>query len=390
MRPIAVFAALSVSLASCAPQPSSSLSGEESRRALLAHFVDVTALPLLDTLEQQAGSLALAAAGLEASAGADSTARAAARTAFATLNVTWQQLEVMHLGPAGAPPTFSKGQSLRDGIHSWPSVSPCSVDQQVMQNRMAEAGWASSRLVNVVGLHALDYLLFDADVDNACPDAASINAEGTWTALGASEVTARRAVYARVLADDLLAKATALRRSWLDDFGRELTTAGDSGSSFATAQQALDQLYAALFFVELTTKDRKLAVPAGLHIDCPAAVCPQLTESPFSQLSLANIEHNLRGARLVYAGTGDDGVGFDDLLVGAGHDDVAGDMLQKLDTAIAATTAFTGTLEDALVTEPQRVIELHGLVKAFGDELKSTMPSLLGLRVPDEGAGDND
>jgi hypothetical protein len=29
-------------------------------------------------------------------------------------------------------------------------------------------------------------------------------------------------------------------------------------------------------------------------------------------------------------------------------------------------------------------------VKGFTDELKGTLPSLLGLRVPDEGAGDND
>jgi len=134
-------------------------------------------------------------------------------------------------------------------------------------------------------------------------------------------------------------------------------------------------------------------VPAGLHVDCTATVCPELTESPFARLSLQHIHHNLIGARLVFVGSndaGDDGIGFDDLLAAAGHDAAAVDMVGKLDAAITATTTFEGTIEDALVTEPQRVIELHAAVKTFTDELKGTLPSLLGLRVPDEGAGDND
>jgi predicted lipoprotein len=394
MRTPAVFLFLAAAtLAVGCPQQPTPPAGEDERRAFLARLVDETALPHLERLETQAGALVDATVALEATGGNDSGARATARDALATLQTTWQQLEVLQLGPAGSPATFTGGQGLRDGIHSWPQVSPCSADQQVVLNRMAEAGWAGTRLVNVLGLHTLEYLLFRADAENACPAAASINADGTWAALGEAEVIARRATYARVLADDVLAKVRALRGAWTGSFGESLKTAGEEGSVFSTAQQALDEVYAALFFAELKTKDRKLAVPAGLHVDCTGAVCPELTESPFARLSLQHIHHNLLGARLVFVGqngAGDDGIGFDDLLAGAGHNGAAVDMVGTLNAAIAATTAFQGTIEDALVTEPQRVVDLHAAVKGFTDALKGTLPSLLGLRVPDEGAGDND
>lgn len=390
-------AALALALAAASvvtgcPQRPTPPAGEDERRVFLTRLVDETVLPHLERLETQAGTLVDTTAALEATGGSDDAARAAAREALTALQATWQELEVVQLGPAGSPATFTGGQGLRDGIHSWPQVSPCSADQQVVQNRMTEAGWAGTRLVNVLGLHTLEYLLFRPDTENACPAAASINADGTWAGIGDAEVIARRATYARVLADDVLAKVRALRGAWTGGFAESLKSAGE-GSTFTSAQQALDEVYAALFFAELKTKDRKLAVPAGLHVDCTAAVCPELTESPVARLSLQHIHHNLRGARLVFVGendAGDNGVGFDDLLASAGHDAAALDMVGKLDAAIAATTAFEGTIEEALTTGPQRVVDLHAAVKTFTDELKGTLPSLLGLRVPDEGAGDND
>lgn len=395
---------VSVFVVTGCPQASAPPAGEAERRAFLASLTDSVMLPHLERLEIQAGALVDATTALEATSGTDDAARATAREALATLQTTWQALEVMHIGPAGSPATYSGGQGLRDGINAWPQVSPCGADQQVVQNRMTEPGWAATRLVNVVGLHTLEYLLFLDDTTNACPAAASINNDGTWAALGDAEVTARRALYARVVAEDVLAKVQTLRAAWVNSFAEQLRTAGEEGLLFSTAQQAVDEVYAAVFFAELVTKDRKLAVPAGLHVDCEASVCPERTESPYARLSLAHIRDNLRGARLVVAGSdagngdgdgdgdddGRDGVGFTDLLAHAGHAAAAANLINTLDTAIAATTSFEGTIEDALVTEPQRVIDLHTAVKAFTDELKGTVPSLLGLRVPDEGAGDND
>jgi predicted lipoprotein len=403
---LAPVVALVACAASCAPSTTTVPPGEDARRVVLGRLVDAVVLPRLALAEERAAVLVDAAVALDASAGADDGARAAAREAFAALQAVWQQLEVVQVGPAGAPTTFTGGAGLRDGIHSWPQVSPCGVDQQVVQNTFTEPGWAAARLVNVVGLPALEALLFRDDDDNACPEAASINAEGTWAALGSPTIVARRATYARVVAEDVLARLRALRAAWTGGFAEGLRTAGVAGSPFPTAQQALDEVYAALFFVELVTKDRKLAVPAGLHVDCAAAVCPERTESPWARLSLRHVEHNLRGARAVLRGLdGDVGVaagddvhavddaadrGMDDLLRDAGHGAAADAIVARLDEAIAAVAGFDGSLEDALVSEPERARALFSTVKAFTDELKGTLPSLLGLRVPDEGAGDND
>ena len=105
------------------------------------------------------------------------------------------------------------------------------------------------------------------------------------------------------------------------------------------------------------------------------------------------MQENLRITRRIFAGidrNGGDGVGFDDLLNDAGAADLATTMLANLDLAIAASEGFDGTFEDALATEPERIHGVYDAVKIFTDDFKSTLASTLGLRVPDEGAGDND
>jgi predicted lipoprotein len=389
---VVVIASLSTS---CAPPAAGVPAGEDARRAMLARLAEHAVLPLLADLESAAQTLVETTAALDDAAGQNDDRRADARAALAAVQATWQQLEVMHAGPAGAPTTFTGGLGLREGIHSWPLVSRCGADQQTALGRFTDDGWARGRTVDVLGLHTLEYLLFRADAGNDCPAAASLNDSGTWAALGDDVVVARRATYARVVAEDVREKIVAMRRAWTSDFAQTLAKAGLSGSSFSTAQQALDEVYAALFVVDLATKDKKIGVPAGLHVDCAADVCPSLTESPTAHLSLAHIEANLRGARVVLTGSGvgdedEDGPGFDDLLKDAGHDDAATTLVQRLDDALAATRGLGGTLEQVLVTDPARARELYAVVQRFTDELKSTLPSLLGLRVPDEGAGDND
>jgi predicted lipoprotein len=380
-------------LSACRPSTTAPPPGESIRREFTEHLVSGFVEPRLQALVDRATALVDATTALDRSGGTDAAARTAARDALVALQETWQQLEILQLGPAGAPTTFTGGAGLRDGIHSWPQTSPCGADQQIVQNRFADAGFIAGRLPNVLGLHTLEYLLFRDDDNNACPESASINADGRWAAISADDIRARRATYAWLVADDVRSKAITLQAAWRDGYANALQTAGTAGSSFATAQQALDEVYAALFVVELVVKDRKLAVPAGLRVDCEGVACHALTESPYAHLSHQHVANNLRGAALVFTGTNDegvDGVGFDDLLREGGHDDVANDMVAAVNAAVAAAEGFSGTFEDVLPVEPARVVAVHDTVKVFTDGLKTELPSLLGLRVPDEGAGDND
>jgi uncharacterized protein len=386
--------ALVAGAAAC-PPPGTPPPGESERRAFTTRLAQGIVVPQLQAFATQSEALRVAAQAWSATAGAGANEREAARQAWRDAMRTWQRLEVVQLGPAGSPTAFVGGQGLREGIYSWPQVNPCGVDQQLVLNEFTQPGWAAARLPNVLGLAALEYVLFVEGPDNVCPGAASINRDGTWQALSFEQVVARRAGYAAVVAGDVAARAALLRDAWTGGFAEALSKAGEPGSPFATAQQAVDEVYAALFFVELRTKDRKIAVPAGIHVDCTAAagVCPELAESPLSLTSRENIEENLRGARMVITGIGVDGQegpGFDDLLAQRDQTAAATAMIEDLDAAIAAAAGFGATLEEAVVSDPGSVEALYLSVKAFTDHLKGTLPSLLGLRVPDEGAGDND
>ena len=393
---VVVVAALA---AGCPPPKTQPAPEEPSRRGLTANVADGIYVPRLEAFVARAAELRAATDALAASPG-DDEARDAARTAWRAAMDPWQELEMLHVGPAGSPASatgsgFTGGAGLRERIYVWPYVSPCSVDAQILGGTFEADGWADVRLPNVIGLSAVEYTLFRDDDGNACPADNEMNTGGAWAALGATEVAARRAKYAAVVAADVEAKAIVLRDAWTGDdgFAATLRTAGQDGSVFSTAQQALDEIYAALFAVELLTKDQKLGLPAGLRVECEAESCPEKAESFWSRTSKENIARNLDAVRRVFVGVDvadAAAIGFDDLLVDQDQQQLADDMIAALDGAIAATAAFDGTLEDALKTEPARARALYDAVKVFTDELKGAFSSALGLRVPAEGGGDND
>ncbi len=168
---------------------------------------------------------------------ADPTAekRAAAETAWSSAMEIWQQAEVMQIGPA-ASVALPGGKNLRDEIYSWPLTGRCLVEQQLV-SKSYEASTFSTALVNLRGLDAAEYLLFYKADDNACAANATINSGGTWAALGAAEITARKAAYAAVVADDIVVSATKLLDAWepaKGNFVAQLETAGRGSATWST------------------------------------------------------------------------------------------------------------------------------------------------------------
>ena len=395
MRAFTTMTLLAAALAGCPRQQQRPPPDEEERRSFTANLADGIVVPRLVGIATKASALREAVDALAAANGVDGPQRDAARAAWRAAMDVWQELDVMHLGPAGGPQTptggFTGGQGLRDRIYAWPVAltNTCAIDSFILADSFGQDGWIDDRLTSQIGLGALEYVLFAGD-DNGCPSTESMNTQGTWTALGTPEVKKRRARYGAVLAADVESRVAALHDAWTAEggFATTLRTAGAEGSAFPTAQQALDETYAALFIVEVVTKDKKLGLPAGLFAGCEAEACPEKAESRFSRTSKENIARNLVAARLVFTGGGQ--TGFDDLLIEKDQEQLAIDMTAALDGAIAAVEGFDGTLDDALTTEPARVRALYEQVKVFTDDFKSTFASVLGLRVPQEFAGDND
>jgi uncharacterized protein len=364
------------------------------RQAMVAHLAEQIILPTYEAFATTAADLGPAVDAYCAALGGkqEAAARTAAQDAWRAAMLGWQAAEMMLVGPAAMD-----DRALRDVIYSWPLVSSCAVDREVME-RLAdpESYDLGSKLSNRRGLAALEHLLFAASLEHTCPEGSP--PEG-WDALPEPERAQARCGFAQAAAADLSAQAAAVATGWRADGGNyvgQLAAAGEDGSDIGSAQEAANLISDAMFYLDTETKDMKLGEPAGIADNTCGAVeepCAAELESRISGHSKENVVRNLEAFRMLYTGEavpGGEGLGFDDFLSGLGAADVAEQMTADIDAAIAAAGAVPGTLEEALTADRAAVVTAYDSVKAITDILKSQFLTVLGLDIPDGAAGDND
>jgi uncharacterized protein len=329
------------------------------------------------------------AATLEAGDAAD------ARTAWLSAMRSWQRAELMLFGPAAAS-MEPGGQGLRDQLYIYPLANPCLVDQQIVSESYTKASFATS-LSSARGLSALEYLLFHADAANACHAALSINADGSWAALSATQLAQRRAAYAAQAAKDVYARASALVEAWdpaHGDFHAELRRAGDGSRVYALERDGFSAVSDALFYVDKQVKDWKVGWPLGWVAECIHAPspCPDDVESRYARVSTDHLRQNLIGFRKLFEGCGPLhwGLGFDDWLRKQGSGALAEQMLDALDGAQTAVDELQPPLEQAVTTDPSALGVVHAKLKLLTDLLKTQFVSVLDLELPMSAQGDND
>ncbi len=368
------------------PEPVDAL----SRQELLGAF-GACALDSARGFQQQLQVLAPAVAQLHSQP--DSASAEAARAAFLDALDAWQVAEVMRFGPA-ASRTTPGGEDLRDHIYSFPLISRCAVEEQLVSKAYESPDFGNS-LINRRGLAALEYLLFYAGEDTACPASSSIVSSGSWAALGGPERAARKRAYAVAVTNDLSARAAALVNAWDESGGNFLATfssAGPENTVYPSTQLALNQVSDALFYIEREVKDLKLARPLGLR-DCASATCPEWVESPFSGRSKANLLANLEGFRRIMQGcqAGHEGLGFDDLLVHIGAEETWNAMRGAADQTGQAVEALEEPeLQTALAQDLTSVRAVYDALKGITDLLKTDFTTVLDLELPESLEGDND
>jgi predicted lipoprotein len=363
-----------------------------TRRALLEHLAGV----ILDTYRAFAGAAAdlEAAAAAWAAAPSDEAARTAARDAWIAAMNLWQRAEVFQLGPAALCCDVVGAQDIRDEIYSWPLVNACRVDQETAEGAFADPSAFAQEPPNVRGLDTLEYLLFHDTFENDCAPNSSLNAAGTWAALSEDDIRQARASYASTVAADVRGHADRLLAAWEPDDGNffgELANAGEA-TAYDSMQAAFNALSDALFYVEKEVKDIKVAVPAGLSVDCDGETCPQSVESRWARRSLAHVAANLEGFRLLYLG-GDPGevaLGLDDYLVAVGEPELSQEIADALEGAIGAAEALGPDLIAALAADLDGVHNLHEALRVLADLLKTQFVSVLDLELPQRAEGDND
>jgi predicted lipoprotein len=363
----------------------------EATRVELLKAVSACVQTSAREFQTAAGELKAATEAL--AAGPDAGTRQAAREAFHRAMEAWQVVEPMQLGPA-APRSMPGGAELRDNIYSWPLVSRCAIEEQIV-SRGYEAASFPTTLVSRRGLYALEYLLFYEGSDTECSSSSVIVADGTWAALPSEEREARKRAYAAVVAALVRQVADQLVEAWeagKGDFARTFETAGPGNAVYPSSQAALNSVSDALFYVEATVKDKKIARPLGLR-ECSADTCPELLESPFARRSKQNIAANLVGYRRLTEGCGAnfEGMGFDDLLGAVGTEALAAKLSERVLSAQAALQAIEeADLAQALVQDKASVRAVYDGRKGITDVMKTEMATVLDLELPATVEGDND
>jgi predicted lipoprotein len=351
--------------------------------ALLEHVV----LPRLARLSELAGEFETEAI----------RQQAAESTNFAVLQSHWlanlelvQELEVLQIGPAANSAMRKGGDDQRDRLYSWPLTNSCRVDQVLVSGIYEQSDFAGRVMANVLGLDALEELLFREGDFHTCPPQLPIEAEGQWDALGESERNSRRLGYIAALTRGLRSDAENLQAAWAPSGGNFLGQAQNPGgdSLFSSPQCLLDELFAAMFHLDLVTKDKRIALPAGISPDCNLASCPHLLEFKNAPVSGLAVQANLRGVAALFSGDGGDG--FDALLRHEGSPELAGAIETALKDAQDAARSLEVDWALLLESDPDALNELHAKVKVVTDLLKTQFASVLNLSVPQEGAADND
>jgi predicted lipoprotein len=317
------------------------------------------------------------------------TTRAAARTAWERAIDAWQVADVLRYGPLAAFDTVG-GKGLREPIYSWPDVNRCLTDEQLV-SKLYEGAAFPTLSNSTRGLAAVEYLLFYTGSDNGCPPASSINTNGSWAALPAGELAARKAAYARAAATDVAARIREVIAAWEPNgFTQQLTTAGRGSTLFVTQQLALSAAGEALFYFDTDMKDPKLGMPLGI-VACPAAGCPEGLESPWADRGKLHLQNNLAGVETLLLGCEAGGsLGFVDLLESIGAPTLVTELRADLAAAHAAFDAIPGAgLKQALASDRPSAQRLFEAIKELTDFLKmefKTALQLSGTRVE----GDHD
>jgi predicted lipoprotein len=394
---VALVALVALALASCGGGSGSSDAGVDTfagrKREVLANLGENVMLPAYRDFATAAAALETATASLRADP--SEANRAAAQQAWRDAATAWQAAEMFQLGPAGASGDMGVvgGQDLRGEIYSFPLTNTCRIDQETLESAHEDPDALAGELVNVRGLDALEYLLFVEGTENTCLPGSPINMDGSWAALDAEAVLARRARYAHTAATLVKRHADALVGAWEPSGGNfvgQFATAGDGSGLFSTARRAFDDVAGAMLYVDTMIKDMKIGEPAGF-VRCTTETCPEELESRWARVGKEAILVNLRTFQRLFLGAepGTDAPGFDDLLNEMGAAALSARLRDSIAASITAVEAVPGGIEDAISTDRAALQAAFDALTELSRLFKMDLVTILDIELPSN-FGDND
>jgi predicted lipoprotein len=263
----------------------------------------------------------------------------------------WKRAEIFGFGPNVTLPERFVAR-----IDFWP-VRPRDIEQAVTAGK----GSSTETLgASETGLPALEYLLFAPDAE---------------AQLGRDR---ERRMFLLRVARELDAAARELFTRWdprSDGYYHELVEAGRDSRTYETLHAALQEMVRQAVFLLDKVQMLKLEAPLGLD-GVPA---PELAESPSSGRALADVHDNLTCIEIFYFGEGD-WHGLDWYLLPRGKSRGA-EVRLALAEARQALDAIDGDLQQAVVTDPERVREAALKVQALKRVFEVDIVNALSLSV---------
>ena len=329
----------------------------------------------------------------------ESNARNVAQEGWREVMIPLQMTEMHVIGPA-----LDNDQALRNRIISYSAgrISTCGIDQAAGLVASSDADFnIATRAVNQKGFGAIEYLLFNEDLNHSC--ASVVPATMNWNELSDEAKRSARCELAQLIATDAAEAASLLSTRWTT-FRTEFIDTGNTGNSLQLVTDAI-------FALDTLVKDEKLGIPLGIHDECSTYACPENVESKYSRNSLANVRANILTFLEIFQGG--DGLGFDDLIIDEEFPEVSARFITNLNAVLAAIDASESALyDDALGIDDDSAVasctnafvapdtgdpsdgvhscRINGLLKRVTDDLKIDFVTIVGVSIPGSAQGDND
>ena len=383
-------------------------SASATKLSVLTAVVDEIVIPNYKRLATQTAPLAGSNSPIAAycsSIGTDDEASKleAAREDWKSIMKTVQKTEMHIFGQAAL-----NNLSLRNRVYFYQekdrlveTVSTCATDVAVVNAWADNQYLVSASSANQRSMSALEYLLFNDNLDHTC--AANVSAVSDWNALSDTDRKVRRCGLSLQIANDVAMNAEQIHATWLGSRDNFLDP-NEVGTRFELMTDGL-------FYFEKHTKSAKLNGPIGIDVLCPdeQLTCPEFIESPFSKTSLQNIKANAEQLLEIFD------KGLDDLANESAPDDWSSSFkglisavinkiammqsaapndslvqqvarISSANDSAACQSAFDSPEVDADLT----ICSLGGLVKNVTDDLKIEFITYLGVDLPEGAGGDTD
>lgn len=330
------------------------------RRAMLQDMTHNAILPLHEQFAAEAAHLQEAAHAFQAAPSAE--ALETLQGQWRSTVEAWNRVELLEIGPV-------RDARLHNEIEKWPPNEEF-IEEFIAGEALLDEAFVAGSGSTSKGLPAIEYLLFDAEGDNA-RSLASLT-EGA---------AGRRVAYLVALTDHLRGRADALLALWAESGDNYALGFIEADSDGGELQGSVSMMANEMIVLIEGISQMKLADPLGLKVY--GVVQPDHVEAHRSDQGTASLIANLEGFRQTF--TGDAGQGFDDYLdfLGAQHEagPLSAAILAQTDATLEALRAIDGPIEEALTSHPEQVRHAYDEVQALLVLVKVDMTSQLGVTV---------